>query len=605
MAETIQELEEKVRSMLPKGVDFDAYMAAVEDAWKKAPPDEKEKGRLLWRSQVAHDEDTPDSFAHFFWCCTRIELPPHALFAYIVPIYYAHGDLNEQELADYFARPEASPYLFIFDAIKGRSRKAIGAVIQASRELIKTTVCTIYFAAYRIGKKPWGAGLLIQVGDDIAKDNTSAIARVIAEFDGWKACFPSIIPDREKGWGDKGYEVRDTSKTPEEWNKLNATRKDPTLIGLGYTSHALIGKHPDNFCIVDDIHDETNTASMKELDEVLRIVSEVISYTFTSEAFVCYIGTPWVTGDTLDYIGSTGLYVFVKIPAYMEVVKGKMVYPDEWKEDTVKVYMWEEKRGPDWVAAKLQGARTIQNFYRMVLLNLKSAGEKYYRYQRFPNKDLKRDEWPITVGVDPTGTISGLSGAGISSFAMSHVYETPYATAVIGGGYVKKVTADIGEAVLASFARIHLNFRNASAEYNGVSILFISMAQRNVGLRISAHLVSELGIGSKKNRQFAFLSPLFSNGTLLVSDGEGDNISEDDREYLRTLKNYLDRFPKIDDDAPELDVADSLCMAILDMPRIWMNVHQNIATPASFGNKEKKSSPYDGLSRYSYLNPRG
>lgn len=590
MTDRLSELKEQITAVLPEGVDFDAVVGQYQDAWNKADASQQELMELAWRSRRARADDSPDGYSHFFWCCTRKELPLHALYAYIVPVYFAHGRITRAQLDEYFNRSEAAIYRFIYDEIKDASIPKIGVVIQASRELIKTTAVTIYFTAYRIGQEPHRANLLVQVGDDIAKDNTAAIARIVDEFQGFKATFPHVVADRVKGWGDKGYEVKRIDKTPEEWNQLNATRKDPTLLGVGYSSHSLIGKHPDGVFVVDDVHDEKNTASDKEMDEVLRIVESVMGYAFTSEAWVMYIGTPWREDDTLDYIKKTGEYLFVKIPAYMEIIDGEMRYPEEWKEETEKVFMWEAERGLLWVTRKLNTSRSMSEFYRMIILNLKAAGEKIYKFQPFPHKELKKTEWLMTVGIDPNAVVKGITGKGISHFAMCKLFETPYNTGVIGGGFIKKCDIEEGEKELATWSRNYPNFKASSVERNGQGILFTAMASRNKGLRIIPHLVSELGHGNKETRQFEFLSGMISNATVLVSDEEGNS---DDAIFLRIIRNYFHRFPNLAPDAPELDAADALCMALLELPKLWTRIVTNMATGGSIWDMNKKQAdPY-------------
>lgn len=606
--------------------DLTEFNQGLLDLWKELPASEREKADLEWRSKEARENDTPDGFAHFFWCCTRLELPRHALYGWIVPIYFSHRRLTKEEFVAFYERPEARPYQFIRDYVleqwnrmvsAQRLNELIGAVIEASRELTKTTVITNYFTAFRIGHEPYRANLLIQVGDDIAKDNTSQVARVIKEYEGWKRCFPHVVPDEAKGWGDKGYEVKQTHKwlkadsgqptaiskmmpmTDEEWNRLNATRKDPTLLGLGYTSSALIGKHPDGVCAIDDIQNEENTASEKELDAVLDIVESTINYTFTAEAWVIYAGTPWVEHDTLGYIKGTGAYLSVVMPAYVEIVDGKIKLPDEWLEDTQKVYMWPEMRGESWVRKKLSQVRKMSEFLRMILLNLTSSGDKIYKYHSYPHKEIKWEEWEIVAGVDPTATFSTVSGkgAGVSHFAICYALKTPWNTIVIGGGYLEKVGADIGERELVKFIRAHSNFSRASIEDDGSGAIFAGMVKRNHGLVINPHSANELSKKhTKKARQFDFLSAYTAAGTVLISD--------EDTPFLNALRKYFDRYPQIGDTSEELDAADSLCYAVLDIPEVWANAVVNVVDANKFKQQKMQVRSVPDLGSYRYLGAR-
>jgi hypothetical protein len=609
-----KELLEKIREGLKREYNAELpedpteFINGLRDAWAALPASEQEKASLAWRSKEARENDTPDGYAHFFWCCTRRELPKHALYGWIVPLYLSHRAITLEEFKAFYDRPDAKRYRFIRDYVLAQLDEislaiVIGVVIEASRELTKTTAITNYFTAFRIGQQPHRANLLIQVGDDIAKDNSSQIARVIKEYEGWKACFPHVVPDEVKGWGDKGYEVRQTHTWENgkmvplgdaEWNKLIATRKDPTLLGVGYSSHALIGKHPDGILVVDDIHDEKNTSSDKELDGVLDIVESVIGYTFTSDAWVGYVGTPWVEGDTLDYIKSTHVYLSIVMPAYVEVVDGKVRLPEEWKEDTQKIFMWPEMRGLEWVMKKLSQTRKMSEFLRMILLALKSAGEKIYKYKQFPHKEIRWDDWEIVNGVDPTATHSTVNGeGGVSHFGICHALVTHFNTIVIGGGYLEKVTSDVGERELVKFQRMHSNCSRSSVEQNGAGAIFIGMAVRNAGLVINPHNATELGSGPKKQRQFSFLSPLLASGVVQISD--------EDTPYLNALRKYFQRYPNISDDSELLDAADALCMAVLDIPEVWANTVVNVVDPKKLERRGLNGKVIPALGSYRYL----
>jgi hypothetical protein len=177
-------------------------------------------------------------------------------------------------------------------------------VIEAFRGSTKTTTFTT-FIAYRIGLEPHKANLIIQVGDDIATDNAAQVADIIEHNDAWKALFSHVIPDKKAGWSASGYEVQDTSMQYPEWRRKNAARKDPTLVGLGRTSRAIIGKHPDGVCLIDDIDDETTTRSERERLKTNKILTGTIFPTFTPETWKVVIGTPWTYNDTISYVKST------------------------------------------------------------------------------------------------------------------------------------------------------------------------------------------------------------------------------------------------------------------------------------------------------------
>jgi hypothetical protein len=234
---------------------------------------------IILLSQIKGDD--PTSFAAFYRLVFGLSIPPHA-YKWIEALYNA----------------------------RGRDR---GIVIEAFRGSTKTTTLTIGFTAWRIGWNPEKANLLIQVGDDIANDNTLAIASIIEHNPGFSACFPHIKPDRAMGWGAQGYEVMRTDIDYVQWRKMCSKRKDPTLLGVGYKSHAIIGKHPEGLLIVDDINDELNTASERELAKVRKILTDTIFPTKMEDTWAVFVGTPWVENDVLHYV-SACLHVARKIP---------------------------------------------------------------------------------------------------------------------------------------------------------------------------------------------------------------------------------------------------------------------------------------------------
>ncbi len=495
---------------------------------------------------IAAREFTWTGFRNFFWCWTGMELPSHSK-------EWFDGIMAQKE------------------------QKKTGTVIEAFRESAKTTIVTLGFTAWFIGLFPHTCSLLIQVGDDIAKDNSSKISEIIERTPAWQYCFPHVVPDKESGWGDKGYYVKRTDIEAKEWEKLIATRKFGTFLGVGYSSNSIIGKHPTGLLIIDDIVNETNSSSERELSATLKILQGTIFYTITHDTWTIVIGTPWKENDVIDYCKKTGEFVKVLTPAYIDV-DGKITYA------------WPSERGEEWVERKRR--ITSQNeFARMVLLDLTKMGTKSFRYQSFPHMSIDW-KWPMIVGVDPVTTSPMVTGreGGISHFAACMALKTPYNKVVIPDGVVEKISADDGERKIVEMQRMYPSFDRASIEIDGGGVLFASMASRNPGLRIVPHLVSELPKGKKKFRSYNFLEPLFRNGLIVVSDA--------DTPFLNRLRSYLDNYPNFSDTASEWDVADALLMAIFDLPEVWSqitsisgeDVVRNMWTP-----KKTKPSPWSDL----------
>ena len=531
---------------------------------------------MAYRSQYAREHDDPDGFRHFFWCVHGMELQPHNFLGMIVPSYWAKGLLTREQLDAYFAEPEAEPFQYIYKKLIEYDVPMMGIVIRAAREFAKTITMTITFSAFRMGHNPWTMSYLVQIADDSAKANMESIAEIIQDNPGWKHTFPHVVPDTKRGWASTGYFLRDTSKTDDEWAKACSMRKAPTMMGTGYGSRLIIGKRQDGMANIDDIHDLTNTTSERELKNTLSKVQSDFMMTPTADAWLSFVGTPWIDGDTLDFVAGTGEFVVVDIPAYLEKDEnGEWVMPENtWTPERECLYLWPEQRGAEWVRKKKK-TNVPSEFARMVQLNISTSLEKHYDYQLFEKERIKWKEWPMKIGVDPVATVSAISGkeGGVSHFAAAFAMKTPYNNIVIADGIFEKCDAAEGERLLALAARTHPTFQNVSIEIDGAGILFAQMIKRLTGMRITPHSTAEIrkvlkGVTGKERRQYDFMYHLWQRGAVTISDG--------DTPFLNAARRYLDRFPNFTKNSPYWDVGDAMLLAIFDMPEIWVHVISNV-----------------------------
>ena len=572
------ELETQIKSLLPAGVDFDAFIEKYQDTWDNADTTKQDILDLVWRGNRAK-EFSLEGWKHFYWCMYRREYPD------------AHLPIINSLIA----------------AVNTKRAK----MVQAWRGFGKSTDLLL-FVVWMVGINPVGSTGYVRINETKAQLTGDVISEIIETSKGWRASFPNVIPDKKAGWSsEKGYNVLDTNVTglPDspkfgegysKWRQmcLSDHPTESSIMCAGIESGLIIGWHPTNGMYFDDLHDERNTRSMVEMQKVVDILEgNIIPTWFTprGKPIMACVCTPWDSDrDAYHALLQTRLFDLIQIPIYTEDENGELFEP---LQKRVRL-AWPESYPMERVV-EIYNAST-KRFYQMYLLDDKAAKSVGYTYHRFPYGDLNWKTWTVTTGVDPKATVSGISkGKGISHFAMSHVLETPYNTLVVGGGYVKKVPADVGEAAMADFARTHSNFRAASVESNGAGALFISLSARNVGLILHPHMVSELGHGTKITRQFNFLEPMLSNGILLIAEGATGNYDFD--EYFSILTSALDRYPNIQPDEPEADVLDSLCMAVLDIPRVWSRVHTNVASNMSPQQQNKTTSPIKELGSYSYL----
>ena len=388
---------------------FDEMLAELE----QLPDGQREEALSAFEigllATIACQHDNVDGYRAFYQVITELHLPEHAL-AWIESIYSAR------------------------DA-------GMGIVAEAFRGSTKTTTLTQLFTAFRIGHEPHRANLLIQVGDDIATDNAQTIADIIEHNPGWKAVFPHVVPDIDKGWGASGYEVKDTRMSYPAWRQKCASSKDPTLVGLGYKSRAIIGKHPDGVLLVDDIHDENNTISQRELDGVMKRLTGTIFPTMTDTTWAVFVGTPWREGDVLDYVKATGQFQHVFTPAFR-------IDPDGDAElDGERVRLtWPGRFSVAELVKQMALAGKVE-FARMFRLDLAAAKVDGLKHFGYPN-DRIDTSWPQIHGVDYASIIHERQKdeRNRSYFALGYVAKRPEGGAVVVDGVRERCTQKQAEA---------------------------------------------------------------------------------------------------------------------------------------------------------------
>lgn len=323
------------------------------------------------------------------------------------------------------------------------------------------------------------------------------------------------------------------------------------------------------------------------MSKVLQVVQSTLFYCMTDETWVTFVGTPWVDGDTLDFVAQTKQYVAIKTPAYFHVEDGEYKIAKQWEDDTEKFYLWPEMRGERWVRRKVRG--TIDSeFKRMVLLTIDMGGAKVYQYSPF---DWGRVEWtwPQRVGVDPTGTVAIVQGvdAGVSSFAMVAGLKTPYNNVVVAGGVIDKIDMEAGEREVIAWQRRYPHARFA-VETNNAGAAFISMINRTVGVQWDGYDVRSISTGNKQERQYNFLSAPLKTGLLVISD--------EDSPCMNMVRSYLHKFGRVKfaPDAPELDVGDALVLLLFSFPEIWMQTMPDYVSPEK-AMEQRREDNYDPL----------
>jgi hypothetical protein len=348
---------------------------------------------------------------------------------------------------------------------------------------------------------------------------------------------------------------------------------------VGYKSREIIGKHPDGLLIIDDIHDENNTTSTRELETVRKILTGTIFPTMTNKTWCVFVGTPWVESDVLHYVASNDEFVHLKTPAFEYTEDG----PDQFEGQNVR-FAWPARFGAKQLMTAKRLSGTVQ-FARMYQLDLSAAGNQVFKYVLFPNESIKGN-WPMVGGVDYAGTMNwGRNAEGKGDFfALAYVAKLPGGGAVVTDGVIARCTQAEAEAYVIRAQMIFPLWKSAVVEADGKGEDFIQVVRRNPGIHL---LPMKTGGRSKSSRLEIELSPWLENGTVRISDAETP--------FLVELRRELDSYPLNERD----DALDAVYWALRGMPDVLVMAPDRGELPGTEG-KLKQANPFLAFGRSHY-----
>lgn len=539
--------------------DPDEFNRLLIDRWQQLPASEKETAQLLSRAQKARENFTVDGFKHFFWCIWRRECAPYA---------------------DEWIRSFMGGDWTILECFRGST---------------KSTTLTITFAAFVLGHFPHTSELIVQANDTAANKSTSAINNIIENFSGWKATFPNVVPDKARGWGANGYFIKDAEFENEKgygaWveKTMQDHTKDPSFVGAGITSADIVGMHP-RWLFFDDIHNKENSTYPKDRENIVSTVREnvipVITKPGAEKPFFGVACTFWDESDAYHILLETGLFKHIKTPilafvddggdAEFEGKRAKLAWPEGFPIESVKLY---------------RDSNDARTFKREYLCDEKSDRDRAYKHQLYNHNEIDTD-WPCAQGVDPVGVLN--AGEGISHFCDLVGFLTPYNKLVITDGILEKCGALAGEEYVVQTQGLYSNHQKAVVEGDGVGSIFSGNLTRHPGLVVQTVKVSEIGRGSKFDRQYKFLEPLFRSGAFCVSDANTP--------ILRAVIRYLENFPNFSKTDPLADIGDALVLLAYAFPVIWTKTITSV--PALGTLMRVKARPRVDVGRYHYTGSR-
>lgn len=417
-----------------------------------------------------------------------------------------------------------------------------GFLNKAHRESAKTTVFAKFFLAFRIGHDPEKSNLVVRINDDKANETTQEVANIIEHNEKWEMVFPNVVPDKQKGWGANGYEVKRIDINYRQWTEIKTKMPpDPSFVGRGWKSGSIIGSRVNGILLIDDIHDEANTSSDRQLRAVKKFYTDTLNQVLMSEAWEVWNYTPWTTNDLYAYAENTGAYELCVTPL-LERVPENDEKAEAWPKDefvplsggTYHRY-WPEMWPWDRITKKYKVSGAI-GFARMYLLDLeatKGVNLKKEWLHYYPADQIDRS-WPVYMGVDYASTMDKIRDKERDYFTIAICRAIPGGGIVIFDGVRRHVSK--GEAIKAvgAYANMYPELQLIGVENIGKGEEFYNdlLLSKDMTGRVLPLMEVSHGRRSKGDRFENWLAPRCQSGRIWFSSVENEFLRHFHDEWL-------------------------------------------------------------------------
>lgn len=433
-------------------------------------------------------------------------------------------------------------------------------------------------AAFLHGHHPDQTGMITGANDSNSKLIAKSIAQIIENHPEFKACFPNIVVDKERGWGAEGYWVRDNSMTREEWAAKMAKVNDPSLIGGGYKSSEINGKHPSLYLFCDDLHDIDSSSSVTEREYIKQVFFAQILKTAIREndklkTRVALTGVPFAQDDTYAILQQTGDAMYLLLPVMRKAAEGAPgavfidgVNPQTGVEyDDIKGWWyltWGDNFGVKSILS--ERAKGKAAFWQMLMLDIKQAKTAGLVYYLFDHSRVSYD-WLTKGGADPTNVVKDteVGGNRRSNFALCYLAKNPNGGLVVVDGVLKQCGIVEAKDEIKRAQTLFPHWQTTGVENVGGGAVFLQYLRTDPKVRVVDSNLTFTGKGkvrAKADRINIELSPWVESGIITFSDA--------DTPYLRALKRLFDKFFDLDPNDEAWDAGDALYHAAKLYPEV-------------------------------------
>lgn len=367
---------------------------------------------------------------------------------------------------------------------------------------------------------------------------------MIADQVRWKYIFPNVAPDVERAWGVEAMWLKRTDLAYDQWRQVIGERMDPSIRCIGYKSRVR-GAHPATLVVVDDIHNDENAFSERELVRVKTFVNAELRYAMQPHfPFELWAGTPFHEEDVYAEKLKEG-YDYILTPAALDQ-DGRPGWPG--------TPVWPEGLPAEEIQRRFETDPTGGAIFRREMLcDVSSSDLGQMPYQVFPHKEIVFD-WPVWAGVDFASVPEpGARSRHRSHTAIAHLTKHPRGMGIVRGGELGQWTQGQTEEAMLRTQNRYTNFQFMGFDQGGKGELFLeNLLSRNPNL--TTVIPAPSGSKGKVQRIWEDLGPHLRNGSLMFSD--------DDTPFLRAARDFCRRFPNMPHPgSAQWDVMDSIHIA--------------------------------------------
>lgn len=208
--------------------------------------------------------------------------------------------------------------------------------------------------AWWIGKKPWTSNAIVSVSASQAEERLADIQDIVMS-ERFQNVFPHVHIDYQRPntmkefsvWASQWKnepEILDRAAFRQKIRKSpDSDSKSKTLFAFGITSSGIPGKRINGLLIIDDPHDEKNSATIAQRDKVESFVKKSLFGCLTPGAKIACISTRWAEDDLPGRLSENktkndeDVWKTIEIPAILP--NGTSYWPSFWNLDRL-----EEKR---------------------------------------------------------------------------------------------------------------------------------------------------------------------------------------------------------------------------------------------------------------------